>query len=399
MEEKQPGSSLARMVIRSRASITPAAPYQRPAFALFVALALTAIAGCADPAATPPPESAPPPASQRALLPSTYWRAPADQPQDSACRKQLDAVRARVSAGPTTSLLAVRGDQIVFSLGPIARPSQIRSARKSLLAMLFGKPVQEGRIDLDATLKQLGIDDIGGLLPIERQTRVRDLITARSGVYHAAANGGDDAAAVPPRGSQAPGTYFLYNNWDFNAAGDVFEQQTGRGIYDAFAEDIGIPLGLEDFHRERHHRSGDATRSSHLAYSFYLSARDMARIGELMLANGRWQGRQLVPADWLRTITTPVTRAADMHPPRVARRHIDYGDLWWIPEEPADSPLAGSYFAWGYFGQYLLVVPKRGMVVVHKYDTNTSVDGPPIPTLGVANFLAIARDLVDAPCT
>ena len=83
----------------------------------------------------------------------------------------------------------------------------------------------------------------------------------------------------------------------------------------------------------------------------------------------------------------------------MGRRHIDYGDLWWIPEELADSPLAGSYFAWGYFGQYLLVVPQRGMVVVHKYDTNTSVDGPPIPTLGVADFLAIARDLVDAPCT
>lgn len=386
----------------SRTSIASAAPYRGPSFAWSVALAFAAIVGCADTAATPSPESVLPAASrlaaQQALPPSTYWRARTDRLEDVACRRQLDAVRARVIAGPTTSLLAVRGDQIVFSLGPIARPSQIRSARKSLLAMLFGKPVQEGRIDLDATLEQLGIDDIDGLLPIERLARVRDLLTARSGVYHAAANGGDDAAAAPPRGSQIPGTYFLYNNWDFNAAGDVFEQQTRRGIYDAFAEDIGTPLGLEDFHRERHHRGGDATRSSHLAYSFYLSARDMARIGELMLANGRWQGRQLVQANWLRTITTPVTRAADMHSPHVAHHHIDYGYLWWIPEEPADSSLAGSYLAWGYFGQYLLVVPQRGMVVVHKYDTNPSLGGPPIPTLRVADLLAIARDLVDAPC-
>jgi CubicO group peptidase (beta-lactamase class C family) len=359
-------------------------------------LAFTLVAGCA----TSPTLPQPAPASTHDVVStpvSTWWRAIDERTQTSACRAATDAMQETLRHSPTTTLMAVHGRDIVFSFGPTDRPSRIASARKSLLAMLYGKPVQQGTIDLDETLAELGIDDIGGLLPIERQARVRDLLAARSGVYHTASNGGDDSAAAPPRGSQRPGSYFLYNNWDFNAAGDIYEQLTGRNIYQAFAEDIATPLGLEDFHLERQHRSGDATRSQHLAYPFTLSARDMARIGELMLAHGAWDGKQLVSSDWTRTITTPITRAADMHPAHAARRRIDYGYLWWIPEEPTDSPLAGSYFAWGYFGQFILVVPKRDMVIVHKYDTNAAI-GDPIPRLDARAFLVLAHRLVDAPC-
>ncbi len=339
--------------------------------------------------ATPPHASDP-------LPPSTWWRPDAGE-RTPACRAAFDSIHADLAHSPTTTLLAVHGRDVVFSFGPVDHATLIHSARKSLLAMLYGAPVEQGTIRLDETLAELGVDDIGGLLPIEREARVRDLLAARSGVYHAAANPGDDSAAAPPRGSQAPGRYFLYNNWDFNAAGDVYEQLTHRDLYRAFEEDIAAPLGLEDFRVEREHRSGDATRSSHLAYHFHLSARDMARIGELMLAHGAWGGRQLVPADWTTTITTPVTRAAEMHPRHVARKGIDYGYLWWLPEEPQDSPLAGSAFAWGFFGQFILVVPKRDMVIVHKYDTQAAV-GDPIPRLDAPQFLALARRILDAPC-
>lgn len=294
--------------------------------------------------------------------------------------------------------MAVRGDQIVFSEGPIARPSLVRSVRKSLLAMLYGQAVQDGRINLDATLAELGIDDVGGLLPIERQARVRDLLAARSGVYHPAANPGDDAAGAPPRGSQLPGRYFLYNNWDFNVAGDIYEQRTGRNIYAAFAQDIASPLSLEDFDLARHHRSGKPSRSSHLAYPFYLSARDLARIGELMLTEGQWQGRQIVPADWTRQITRPVTRSEEMHPPTAVRRRASYGLLWWIPEVADDSVLAGSYFAWGYFGQWMLAIPKSGMVIVHMYETDAREDESHPPTVPLRSFLEQARMIAEAPC-
>jgi CubicO group peptidase (beta-lactamase class C family) len=368
-------------------------PFPRARALLIAAL----LAGCAAlPAHDPAAAAAAPP-------PSTYWRPPDPATQGAACRAVLDALRARVRAQPTTAMMAVRGDRIVFAEGPIAHPSQIASARKSLLAMLYGRPVAEGRIDLDATLADLGIDDVGGLLPIERTARVRDLLAARSGVYHPAANGGDDAQDAPPRGSQAPGTYFLYNNWDFNALGDIYEQRTGRAIYDAFADEIATPLGLEDWHRDREHRSGDTARSIHRAYYFHLSARDMARIGELMLADGRWDGRQLLPAGWARTITTTVTPAVGMHPARRTRHAVGYGLLWWVPEPPPGSPiapaLAGAAMAWGYFGQWILVMPARGMVVVHKFETDAIPGAPGGPrTLPVETFLQEAAELADAPC-
>jgi CubicO group peptidase (beta-lactamase class C family) len=115
------------------------------------------------------------------------------------------------------------------------------------------------------------------LSPQEKQATVRHLLMARSGIYHPASNSGDDLASAPPRGSQAPGSYYLYSNWDFNALGTVFEQETGRNIYDALESDLARPIGMQDWRRELQVRSGDTTRSVHRAYHMILSTRDMAR--------------------------------------------------------------------------------------------------------------------------
>ena len=359
------------------------------AFATLAALAFGS--GCSMHPVAPAVETA------AAIPPSSYWHADGQATQSAACRTHLEALRGRLHGLPMTTLLAVRGDQVVFSEGPVDRATQIASIRKSLLAMLYGQPVEDGRIKLDATLDDLHFDDIGGLLPIERQARIRDLIEARSGVYHPAANAGDDAAAVPPRGSQRPGTYFIYNNWDFNAAGAIYVQLTGRDIYDAFDADIARPLGLEDFRRGSQHYAGDPARSQHLAYAFHLSARDMAKVGELMLADGRWNGRQLVPADWVHTITTQVTPPSAMHPAHAAQRRVGYGMMWWVPQGGAGSPLQGSYMAWGLFGQWILVMPRSGLVVVEKYDVSAPLTAR-IPTVPVSDFLQEAAGIAEAGC-
>ncbi|MET3130073.1 CubicO group peptidase (beta-lactamase class C family) [Oxalobacteraceae bacterium GrIS 1.11] len=313
------------------------------------------------------------------------------------CRRDLDATGAYLQSLSSTALMAEQDGRVLFSYGPVEQAGYIFSARKSILAMMYGKYVENGSIELDATLAELGIDDIGGLLPIEGQARVRDLLTARSGVYHLAANPGDDAGAAPPRGSQAPGSYFLYNNWDFNAAGTVFERQTGRGIYQAFAQDLAAPLQLEDFDPGRQRYSGDGSKSRHLAYHFYLSTRDMARLGHLMLQHGNWRGQQLIPAQWATTITTPVTKAADMHPGHTARRGLDYAILWWTLDQPADSPLHGAYMAWGVYGQFILVLPQRHMVIAHKRDVPLS-GREDARWVQLKEFLHAATMLAKAPC-
>ena len=174
--------------------------------------------------------------------------------------------------------------------------------------MLYGNYVANGTIDLDLTLDDLGVDDVQGLMPTEKQATVKDIISSRSGIYHPASNSGDDTDAAPDRGSKKPGEYFLYNNWDFNAAGSIFEKLTGLSIYDAMSKDLTRPLGFEHWSREIHNKPGDSSRSVNLAYHFVLSTRDMARLGELMSRDGCWEGDQLIPQSWIRLITSAHTQ-------------------------------------------------------------------------------------------
>ena len=126
---------------------------------------------------------------------------------------------------------------------------------------------------------------------------------------------------------------------------------------------------MQDFYRAGQHKDGDTTRSIHLAYPFVLSTRDMARLGYLMLRDGNWNGKQLVPRTWVRLTTRLVTPNADLHPASwsAGARPTGYGWLWWVEERPdtADA-LHGAYSARGAFGQYIWVIPKLDMVVAHK---------------------------------
>jgi CubicO group peptidase (beta-lactamase class C family) len=146
-------------------------------------------------------------------------------------------------------------------------------------------------------------------LPTEEQVRVVDLITSRYGVFHPAANDGDSLEYAPPRGSQRWGRLWLYGNWDFDTAVSVFEQLTGKDIYDALRHDLAVPLEMRDFDRDRPQRHVRPEHPRYPAYTMWLSTRDMARLGYLMLRRGRWRDRQLIPAGRVRRITaSPLLR-------------------------------------------------------------------------------------------
>ncbi len=267
----------------------------------------------------------------------------------------------------TTALVVVQHGRIIYQYGDIARPSYLASARKSVLSMLYGPYVANGKLNLDATLKDLHLSDVGGLLPGEKRAKLVDLITARSGVYHPAANAGDLLFMAPKRGSKEPGTWWLYNNWDFNAAGAAFEQVTGTNIYDAVRDHLALPLRMQDFDRRRQQKSGDNARSRYPAFHMWLSARDMARLGLLMLHQGQWGDQQLIPAEWVHRSTTVRTPSRDLRPWELRAGRLGYGYMWWVWDGPATAgPYRGAYTALGAYGQYLTVLPALDMVVVHK---------------------------------
>jgi CubicO group peptidase (beta-lactamase class C family) len=280
-----------------------------------------------------------------------------------------------------------------MTYGDVQTLSYLASVRKSVLAMLYGNYVASGKVRLDKTLAELGLDDVGGLTPDEKRATIRDLLTARSGVYHPASNSGDDLASAPPRGSQAPGTYMLYSNWDFNAVGAIFEQETGRNIYDALETDIARPIGMQDWDRSAQQKSGDTTRSRFRAYHMYLSTRDMARIGYLMLREGNWAGRQVIPRDWAREIRRPVTPVGQMNPERRRSGPWGYGYLWWVWDGPsATGPYERAYTGLGAVGQHITVLPKLDLVVAHK--TRPGGTG----SVSHQQFLEVLALLLEAHC-
>ncbi len=272
----------------------------------------------------------------------------------------LAAVRDLAVDAGTASYMILHDGVEVDSHGDVTEPVLVQSVRKSILSMLIGMAVDRGEIDVGMTLEELGMDDIEPLSHDEKQATVQDLLTARSGVYHpAAASTPYMLATLPPRGQHAPGTFFLYNNWDFNVLGSIYRQQTGRDIFQALYDDLAVPLGLQDF-RPEHGMYFHEDMSEHPAYHMRLSTRDMATLGQLMLQEGRWDGRQLIPAAWIAESTDTWADG-------------QYGYMWWtnIPGIPEG---VRSFAARGGDGHFLLVVPDWKLVFVHRVPMDRAHD-------------------------
>lgn len=106
--------------------------------------------------------------------------------------------------------MAVWRGRVIVACGDVNREFSAHSVRKSLVSGLYGTAVERGEIDLDATLGELGIDDTTALRLTERGATVRDVISARSGVYLQAAYApSSQERERPERGSHAPGTHWF----------------------------------------------------------------------------------------------------------------------------------------------------------------------------------------------
>lgn len=267
----------------------------------------------------------------------------------------------------SAALLVIHDGAVLASWGNVATKYMCHSMRKSLLSSLYGIYVNEGFIDMDKTIAELNIDDEPPLWEEEKEAKVRDLIKARSGIYHEAAYESPSMKTErPPRGSHPTGTFWYYNNWDFNTLGTIFEQETGLGIFDAFEVRIAEPLDMQDFIKgEDTEYVFELQYSIHPAYPFTMTARDLARFGYLYLRNGWWNGTQIVPEAWVEESTFPYSVAV----PGV----LGYGYMWWIITNPYFNGL-DIYLASGYRGHSIYVIPGADLVIVHRVDTYTPDD-------------------------
>jgi len=297
--------------------------------------------------------------------PQETWLQYATPEEAGWSSEKLQEAREYFDTINSAAVMVVYDGAVLAAWGNVETRYMCHSVRKSLLSALYGVHVAEGRIDLNQTLAQLGIDDQPPLADAEKQARVIDLLRSRSGVYHPAAY---ETAAMkekrPQRGSHAPGEFFWYNNWDFNALCTIFEQETGTKVFEEFERRFAVPLGMEDFRLQDTYYHLEARHSIHPAYPFRLSARDMARFGLLFLRRGRWGDRAILTEPWVRESTASHFREGDTTP----NPQYGYGYLWWRIVDGPFEPL-GMYSARGYGGHAIDVVPAADLVFVHRVDT------------------------------
>lgn len=273
-----------------------------------------------------------------------------------------------------TGLMIIYKGKVLYDFGDTKELSYIASCRKSVLSMLYGKYVDEGIIDLNKTLTDLEVTDNTELLEVEKKAKIENLLTARSGVFLPSTESGTNQN-MPKRGSKEPGSFYLYNNWDFNVAGYIFEKETGKNIYDAVGQDFAIPLRMQDWDRKKQKKEifGDFLYSKYPEYHMWFSTRDMARLGYLMLRKGEWNGKQIIPKSWVKKTTSLVTSVEEM---KISDSSIinkpwfkwGYGYLWrvWDSTQNIRPELKGAFSATGSWGQYITVIPSVDLVIAAK---------------------------------
>lgn len=266
------------------------------------------------------------------------------------------------------AVMALYDGKVFIAWGNIAKKYQVHSIRKPFLNALYGIHVERGHINLDSTLEELNIDDIPpSLTEKESQAQVSNLLKSRSGVYHEAA--AEVQAMIdlrPPRGSHPPGTFFYYNNWDFNTLGTILERETGTKIFEEFKTEIADPIGMQDFKIDDGEYHYELNKSIHPAYIFRMTARDMARFGLLYQQDGRWNDKQIVSGDWVAESTTAYSIDDDSG--------SGYGYLWAI--FPEDFEFGHGFFHTGLGVHQLIVLPEEKIVYVFRMDTDKDFIDP-----------------------
>lgn len=166
----------------------------------------------------------------------------------------------------------------------------------------------------------------------------------------------DAFMAAMPR-ARPPGTVCMYNSADTQALGMLIASATGRSLTDYMQEKLCEPLGME---APSYWLTDGAGRE--MAYAgLLMTARDFAKLGELYRNHGRWQGRPIVPADYVHASVRADAPHLQPGGPIVSDHSFGpgYGYQWWLP-----AGGLGEYSAIGVYNQFVYVDPLNETVIV-----------------------------------
>lgn len=150
-----------------------------------------------------------------------------------------------------------------------------------------------------------------------------------------------------PRGTSTT-PVFAYNSLNHILINAVLKQATRLNNRNELTRRILNPLGIKKYYLGETNPMG-------VIGDIGLRPRDMMKFGLLYLNNGQWNGQQLVPTSWVKESTTPHIKPTPT---------LGYGYFWWTRDFRWKEKTVSSFFAWGYGGQYIIVIPELQLNIV-----------------------------------
>jgi CubicO group peptidase (beta-lactamase class C family) len=237
------------------------------------------------------------------------------------------------------------------------RPANVKSASKSIISALVGIAIDRGLIQgVQTPIAPFFPEFLGPQADSgKRKITIEDLLTMRSGL-ETTSNRNYGAWVQSPnwvrhvlsrRLVSPPGDDMIYSTGNTHLLSAILTKASKSNTWTFAREALGAPLGITLASWPQ-----DPQGIYFGGNDMLLTPRQMVAFGELYLRRGRANGKQVVPASWVDTSWVPRTRS------HWSERLYGYG--WWIDE------LAGErvYYAWGFGGQYIMVVPNLELVVV-----------------------------------
>lgn len=252
--------------------------------------------------------------------------------------------------------------QILYTYGNIEKSTNLASVRKSIISLLYGVAIEKDLININKTLEELNIDESKSpLTETEKSATIKDLLMARSGVYlESGAESEGMKNRRPKRGEYEPGEYYYYNNWDFNVLGYIFEQETNLTIGTALNNWVGKEIGFQDFNKN-HVIYSKESQSDYPTWRIYMSNRDLAKIGVLLLNEGEWNNKTIISQNWIAESIYNYSKTP--------YNNTEYGYLWWIDKG------RNVYYGVGSAGQFLIVDNNNNLIFSIRKDSGVSILG------------------------
>ena len=311
---------------------------------------------------------APPPALDDGWPVGTLDEAGVDRAAITAFVEMLDQVPIdSIEASDLHAVLIARHGRLVleeyFHGFTRDRPHDTRSAAKSLTAFLIGAAIHGGA-PLDTTTPVYATMGRSDRDPRKRAMTLGHLLTMSSG-YDCDDNSADAPGSEEKMQQQTeepdwvrftldtpmarePGTKAVYCGSDPNLAGGVLARKTGEWLPDLFREHLAEPLGIRRYHMNLM-PSGDP----YMGGGVHFEPRDFMKLGQLIVDDGRWQGKQVIGADFVRAATDPQVKIGDRL----------YGYFWWIQDYPYRGRTVRAVFAGGNGGQIVMAIPDLELVI------------------------------------